>query len=281
MENLKLKISLPIMLEKINESSIFLKSRGIINPEAGIILGTGLGGLAAKIEKSLEIDYRDIPHFPVSTVEGHAGKLIYGEFGGKKIVAMKGRFHYYEGYGPDQVVLPIRVLKYLGIRYLFLSNAAGGVNPLFQIGDIMIITDHINLMANPLVGRNDDRIGPRFPDMSEAYDKSLIELAVGIAKKKQIRIQKGVYLGTTGPTFETPSEYKYFRIIGADSVGMSTVPEVIVARHMGLPCFAVSIITDLGVEGKIEYVTHEKVQKEAEKAEARMTTIMTELISSL
>lgn len=194
---------------------------------------------------------------------------------------MKGRFHYYEGYGPEQIALPIRVLKYLGIRYLFLSNAAGGVNPTFQIGDIMIITDHINLMPNPLVGQNDDRIGVRFPDMSDVYDRSLIDKAVRIAGDNRISIQKGVYLGTPGPTFETLAEYKYFRKIGADSVGMSTVPEVIVARHMKLPCFAVSIITDLGIEGKIEYITHEMVQNEAEKAEARMTTIMTALISSL
>jgi purine-nucleoside phosphorylase len=269
------------MLEKIQETTEFLKAKGIENPEAGIILGTGLGGLTAKIENNLEIDYRDIPNFPLSTVEGHAGKLIYGDFGGKKIIAMKGRFHYYEGYGPDQIALPIRVLKHLGIRYLFLSNAAGGVNPTFRIGDIMIITDHINLLPNPLIGYNDDRIGPRFPDMSEAYDRLLIDKAVRIAGENRINIQKGVYLGTSGPTFETPAEYKYFRTIGADSVGMSTVTEVIAARHMGLPCFAVSIITDLGAEGKIEYITHEMVQREAEKAEDRMTTIMTELISSL
>jgi purine-nucleoside phosphorylase len=269
------------MLEKILGTTEFLKNRGIINPEAGIILGTGLGGLTQKIKILLEIDYRDIPDFPVSTVEGHAGKLIYGDFGGKRIVALKGRFHYYEGYGPQEVALPIRVMKHLGIKYLFLSNAAGGVNPSFQIGDIMIITDHINLMRNPLIGQNDERIGPRFPDMSSAYDKSLIEKAVEIAENKGITVQKGVYLGTPGPTFETPSEYRYFRIIGADSVGMSTVPEVIIARHMNLPCFAVSIITDLGVEGKIEFTTHKSVLQEAEKAEARMTTIMTELISSL
>jgi purine-nucleoside phosphorylase len=269
------------MLEKIIETTDFLKSKGIVDPEAGVILGTGLGGLTTKIENSIEIDYRDIPNFPVSTVEGHDGKLIFGSFGNKKIVAMKGRFHYYEGYGPEQIALPIRVLKYLGIRYLFLSNAAGGVNPTFQIGDIMIITDHINLMPNPLVGQNDDRIGVRFPDMSDAYDRSLIDKAVRIAGDNRISIQKGVYLGTPGPTFETLAEYKYFRKIGADSVGMSTVPEVIVARHMKLPCFAVSIITDLGIEGKIEYITHEMVQNEAEKAEARMTTIMTALISSL
>ncbi|HOW09658.1 MAG TPA: purine-nucleoside phosphorylase [Bacteroidales bacterium] len=269
------------MLEKIKETAEFLKSKGIINPEAGIILGTGLGGLTSKINIDSEIDYHDIPGFPVSTVDGHAGKLIYGDFGGKKIVAMKGRFHFYEGYSTSQIAFPIRVMKHLGIKWLFLSNAAGGVNPGFRIGDIMIITDHINLLPNPLIGKNDDRIGTRFPDMSEAYDRSLIDRAFEIAEKNNIRICKGVYLGTTGPTFETPAEYKYFRTIGADSVGMSTVTEVIVARHVGLPCFAVSIITDLGVEGKIEYTTHEIVQREAEKAENHMTVIMTELISSL
>jgi len=269
------------MLEKIIETAEFLRTNGIERPDAGIILGTGLGGLSTAIKNPVEIDYRDIPNFPVSTVEGHAGKLISGDFGGKKIVAMKGRFHYYEGYSSEQVAIPIRVLKYLGIRNLFLSNAAGGLNPDFQIGDIMIITDHINLMPNPLVGQNDERIGPRFPDMSGSYDRSLINRAEEIAKKNGIRVHKGIYLGTTGPTFETPAEYRYFRAIGADSVGMSTVPEVIVARHMGLPCFAVSIITDLGIEGKIVYTTHESVQREAEKAEARMTIIMTELIASL
>jgi purine-nucleoside phosphorylase len=269
------------MLEKIIETTEFLKTKGIINPEAGIVLGTGLGELTAKIEKRIEIDYKDIPNFPVSTVEGHAGKFIYGEFGGKKIVAMKGRFHYYEGYGAEQVALPIRVLKYLGIRCLFLSNAAGGLNPAFRIGDIMVITDHINLLPNPLIGQNDERIGARFPDMSVAYDRNLVNKALLIAEKNNIRIHKGVYLSTTGPTFETPAEYKYFRIIGADAVGMSTTPEVIIARHMNLPCFAVSVITDLGVEGKIEYTTHESVQNEAAKTESRMTTIMTEMISTL
>jgi purine-nucleoside phosphorylase len=269
------------MLEKINEITGFLKSKGMINPDAGIILGTGLGELTSKIENRIEIDYKDIPHFPVSTVEGHAGKLIFGEFGKKKIVAMKGRFHYYEGYGADQVALPVRVMKHLGIKCLFLSNAAGGVNPDFQIGDIMIITDHINLLPNPLIGPNDDRIGTRFPDMGEAYDKYLVEKALLIAEENNIRIHKGIYLATSGPTFETPAEYKYFRIIGADAVGMSTTPDVIIARHMGLPCFAVSVITDLGVEGKIEYTTHESVQNEAAKTESRMTTIMTEMIESL
>jgi purine-nucleoside phosphorylase len=269
------------MLEKINETTEFLRSKGFKDPDVGIILGTGLGGLTAKITNRIEIDYRNIPNFPVSTVEGHEGKLIFGEFGGRKIVAMKGRFHYYEGYGPEQVSFPVRVLKYLGIQCLFLSNAAGGVNPDFQIGDIMIITDHINLLPNPLIGLNDDRIGVRFPDMGEAYDRYLIKKALLIANEYNIRIHKGVYLATSGPTFETPAEYRYFRIAGADAVGMSTTPEVIVARHMKLPCFAVSIITDLGVEGKIEYVTHESVQHEAEKTESRMTTLMTELIKSI
>jgi purine-nucleoside phosphorylase len=268
------------MLEKIIETTEFLKTKGIDNPDAGIVLGTGLGELTSRIEKRIEIDYKDIPHFPVSTVEGHAGKLIYGEFGNKKVVAMKGRFHYYEGYGAEQVALPIRVMKQLGIKCLFLSNASGGVNPSFRIGDIMIIADHINLLPNPLIGPNDNRIGTRFPDMGEAYDKNLISKALTIAEKNNIRIHKGVYLATSGPTFETPAEYKYFRTIGADAVGMSTTQEVIVARHMNLRCFAVSVITDLGVEGKIEYTTHETVQMEAAKTEARMTTIMTELISS-
>ena len=269
------------MLERINRISGFLRDKGFINPVAGIILGTGLGGLSAGIANRIEIDYESIPDFPVSTVDGHDGKLIYGDLGGKKIVAMKGRFHYYEGFGPELVSLPVRVLKYLGIETLILSNAAGGVNPSFRIGDIMIITDHINLLPNPLIGRNDDRIGVRFPDMGEAYDKVLIDKAVLIAARKNIRVQKGIYLATTGPTYETPAEYKYFRIIGADAVGMSTAPEVIIGRHMNLRCFAVSVITDLGVEGKIEYTTHEMVQAEAANAEERVTTLITELISSI
>lgn len=269
------------MLERINKISGFLRDKGFINPVAGIILGTGLGGLSAGIKNRIEIDYDSIPDFPVSTVDGHEGKLIYGELGGKKIVAMKGRFHYYEGYGPELVSLPVRVLKYLGIETLILSNAAGGVNPSFRIGDIMIITDHISLLPNPLIGRNDDRIGVRFPDMGEAYDKVLIDKALLIAGRHNIKVQKGIYLATTGPTYETPAEYKYFRIIGADAVGMSTTAEVITGRHMNLRCFAVSVITDLGVEGKIEYLTHEMVQVEAAKAEERVTTLITELISTL
>jgi purine-nucleoside phosphorylase len=269
------------MLEKIIKTADFLRSKGFTDPEAGIVLGTGLGGLTTEIDNQIEVPYAEIPDFPVSTVKGHAGKLIFGDFGGKKVVAMKGRFHYYEGYGSELVTFPIRVMKELGIRALFLSNAAGGVNPTFRIGDIMIIDDHICLVDNPLIGPNDDRIGPRFPDMSVPYDKQLIEKAEAIAARLGIPVTKGVYLSTTGPTFETPAEYRFFRIIGADAVGMSTVPEVITARHMNVPVFAVSIITDLGVEGKIEYTTHESVQQAAEHSEEKMTRIMKELIAAL
>lgn len=269
------------MLQKIKETVKFLESRGFNSPEAGIILGTGLGGLVSKMTVSKEIDYSDIPNFPVSTVDGHDGKLIYGELGNKKIIAMKGRFHFYEGYSLDSIVFPIRVLKFLGIKNLFLSNAAGGVNPEFSIGDIMIITDHINFLPNPLIGPNDNEIGPRFPDMSEPYDSSLIRKAEQAAIETGTNIKKGVYLATSGPTFETPAEYKHFRIIGADAVGMSTVPEVITARHLDLPCFAVSIISDLGVEGKIEYITHEMVKKAAAATESAMTSLMISIMNKI
>jgi purine-nucleoside phosphorylase len=269
------------MLEKIIQISGFLKNKGFVDPVAGIILGTGLGGLSAKIENRIELDYDSIPDFPLSTVAGHEGKLIYGVLGGKKVVAMKGRFHYYEGYSPEMVALPVRVLKYLGISTLILSNAAGGVNPAFRIGDIMVVTDHINLLPNPLIGKNDDRFGVRFPDMGEAYDKSLIHQAFIIAGKHNMNLQKGIYLATTGPTYETPAEYRFFRIAGADAVGMSTTAEVIIARHMNLRCFAVSVITDLGVEGKIEYITHEMVLTEAARAEEKVTALIAELVSSL
>ncbi len=269
------------MLKQINQTVSFLKKKGINKPDAGIILGTGLGGLVSEIKNKLEIEYSKIPNFPVSTVEGHAGKLIYGDFGNKKVIAMQGRFHFYEGYSMDEVIFPVRVMNFLGINTLFLSNAAGGVNPDHEIGDIMLITDHINLLPNPLLGPNDSKIGERFPDMSVPYNMDLVKKAEDIAGKYNIRTHRGVYLATSGPTFETPSEYKYFRIIGADAVGMSTVPEVIAARHMGLSCFAVSIISDLGVEGKIEYVTHEIVQKAAAESESKMTKIMTELIEEI
>lgn len=269
------------MLEKILETVEFLKKEGFNNPEAGIVLGTGLGGLATKIENCIEIKYKDIPNFPVSTVAGHAGKLIFGELGGKKVIAMQGRFHYYEGYGSEQVTFPIRVMNHLGIKVLFLSNASGGVNSTFRIGEIMFITDHISLLPNPLIGPNDDRIGPRFPDMSKAYDQNLIAKAETIATRLGIEYKKGVYLSTTGPTFETPSEYRYFKTIGADAVGMSTTPEVITARHMNLRVFAVSIITDLGVDGKIEYTTHESVQEAAARSETLMTKIIAGLLAEI
>lgn len=270
------------MLKKINETVAFIQSKVDFVPEVGIILGTGLGGLVNEIELKYTLDYTDIPNFPVSTVEGHSGRLIFGILGGKKVVAMQGRFHYYEGYDMKEVTYPVRVLKFLGIKNLFVSNASGGVNPEFEIGDLMIINDHLNLFPeHPLRGKNDKDLGTRFPDMSDAYDLDLIIKANEIAKKLGFKTQKGVYAGTSGPTFETPAEYKYFRIVGADAVGMSTVPEVIVARHMNLPVFAISIITDLGVPGKIVEVTHEEVQEVAAKAETKMTAIMTELIHSI
>ncbi|MGE0090236.1 MAG: purine-nucleoside phosphorylase [Bacteroidales bacterium] len=269
------------MLEKIKHTVSFIQGKVNYTPEVGIILGTGLGGLVKEIKIDIALDYKDIPDFPVSTVEGHHGRLIFGTLGGKKIVAMQGRFHFYEGYPMTTVTYPVRVMKYLGIKTLLLSNASGGVNPDFEIGDLMIINDHINLIPNPLIGKHIPEFGARFPDMSDAYSHVLIEKAQSIAKKHKINTQIGCYVGTTGPTFETPKEYQYFRIIGGDTVGMSTVPEVIVARQMGIPCFAISIITDLGVPGKIVKVTHEEVQEVAAKAETKMTLIMKELISSL
>ena len=267
------------MLEKIQETATFLRSRIHTNPKTAIILGTGLGKLAEEITDKYEISYQDIPHFPVSTVEGHSGKLIFGRLGDKDIMAMQGRFHFYEGYSMKEVTFPIRVMKELGIQTLFVSNAAGGMNPDFEIGDLMIITDHINFFPeHPLRGRNIP-YGPRFPDMSEAYSKELILKANKIAEEKGIKVQHGIYIGTQGPTFETPAEYKMFHILGADAVGMSTVPEVIVANHCGIKVFGVSVITDLGVEGKIVEVSHEEVQKAADEAQPRMTTIMRELIN--
>jgi len=267
------------MLEKIQETAAFLRSRIHTDPKTAIILGTGLGKLAEEITDKYEISYQEIPHFPVSTVEGHCGKLIFGKLGNKDIMAMQGRFHFYEGYSMKEVTFPIRVMRELGIQTLFVSNAAGGMNPGFEIGDLMIITDHINFFPeHPLRGKNIP-YGPRFPDMSEAYDKELIRTADKIAEEKGIKIQHGIYIGTQGPTFETPAEYKMFHILGADAVGMSTVPEVIVANHCGIKVFGVSVITDLGVEEKIVEVSHEEVQKAADEAQPRMTTIMRELIN--
>jgi len=269
------------MLEKIKSTVSFIQNKTNFNPEVGIILGTGLGGLVKDIKIEHTLNYEDIPNFPVSTVDGHHGRLIFGILGGKKIIAMQGRFHYYEGYPMEMVTYPVRVMKYLGIKTLFVSNASGGVNPDYEIGDLMIINDHINLIPNPLIGKHITEFGARFPDMSEPYDHKLIAKAQEIAKNKNLKVQVGCYVATTGPTFETPKEYQYFRIIGGDTVGMSTVPEVIVARQMGIPCFAISIITDLGVPGKIVQVTHEEVQKVAAQAETKMTMLMEELIAKL
>ena len=269
------------MLNQIKETANFLKEKINSNPEAGIILGTGLGGLVQEIEIENSISYENIPNFPVSTVEGHSGRLIFGKLGGKSVVAMQGRFHFYEGYPMEKVTFPVRIMKFLGIKNLIVSNASGGVNPDFEIGDLMILTDHINLIPNPLIGHNDNELGPRFPDMSEPYCLNMIAKAEKIAFDNNIKVQKGIYVAVTGPTLETPAEYLYFRIIGGDTVGMSTVPEVVVARHMDIPCFAISVITDLGVPGKIKKVTHEDVQAVAEVTEPKLTLIIKELISSI
>lgn len=269
------------MLETIKETVSFIKNKADFDPEIAIILGTGLGGVVNDIQVKSEIKYVDIPNFPVSTAPGHQGKLIFGILGGKKVMALQGRFHYYEGHTMEKLTYPIRVMKYLGIKYLFISNASGGVNPDFEIGDLMIITDHINLMPNPLIGKHYDEFGDRFPDMSKAYNKSLILKAEEIARSENIKVQKGCYVGVTGPNLETPKEYVYFKIIGGDAVGMSTVPEVIVAHQMGIPCFAISIITDLGVLGKIVEVSVEDVQKAASEAAPKMVQIMEKLIETL
>ena len=270
------------MLQTIKNTADFISEKTKFRPEIGIILGTGLGGLVDEIDISHAISYHDIPNFPVSTVEGHSGKLIFGELGGKNVIALQGRFHFYEGYSMNEVVFPVRVMKFLGIEKLIVSNACGGVNPSFEIGDIMLISDHINLFpTNPLIGPNIDELGPRFTDMSEAYSKELITLAEKVAVKNQIKLVKGVYAGLTGPTLETPAEYFYTRAIGADAVGMSTVPEVIAARHMSIPCFGFSVITDLGVPGKIVEVTHQEVQQVAAKAEKKLTVIIKQMLASI
>ena len=266
------------MYEKIQETASWLKQRMTTSPKTAIILGTGLGQLASEITDKYEFPYNEIPNFPVSTVEGHAGKLIFGKLGGKDIMAMEGRFHFYEGYDMKEVTFPERVMYELGIETLFVSNASGGMNPNFVIGDLMIIDDHINFFPeHPLRGKNFPT-GPRFPDMHEAYDKQLRNLADQIAKEKNIRVVHGVYVGVSGPTFETPAEYKMYHRLGGDAVGMSTVPEVIVARHCGIKVFGMSIITDLGLEDQPVEVSHEEVQVAANKAQPLMTEIMREII---
>lgn len=267
------------MLQKIKECTSYIREKISIKTDTAIILGTGLGKLAEEIIIEESISYKDIPHFPLSTVEGHSGRLIYGSLGNKKVIAMQGRFHYYEGYNMQEVTFPIRVLKGLGIERLFVSNAAGTMNPAFNVGEIMIIIDHINLFPeHPLVGKNYDQLGPRFPDMSETYDKALIKKAKEVAREKGIEIKEGVYVGVSGPTYETPAEYKYFRIIGGDCVGMSTVPEIIVAKHMSMTCFGISVITDSGAPGKLKEITHEEVQRVGELAQPKMAEIFKTLL---
>ncbi|GHV00147.1 purine nucleoside phosphorylase [Bacteroidia bacterium] len=263
----------------MKNTASFISDRVNFRPQVGIILGTGLGSLADSIEVHSVLRYSDIPNFPVSTVEGHKGQLIFGTLGGKRVVAMQGRFHYYEGYTPHQVVFPVRVMKFLGIEYLFVSNASGGVNTDFKTGNLMVITDHINLIPNPLIGPNVAELGPRFPDMSEAYDRSLIDMAREIAAREGIALRYGCYVGGTGPTFETQKEYGYFKAIGGDAVGMSTTPEVIAARHMGIPVFGVSVITNVGLSG--EKSTHEEVQVEGAKAAVNMTKLFIEMVRAL
>ncbi len=268
------------MLEKIKQTVEFLRSKVSEMPDTAVILGTGLGSLVDFMTDKQYIAYKDIPNFPVSTVEGHSGNLIFGRLGGKPVIAMQGRFHYYEGYDMKQVTFPVRVMQKLGVKTLFVSNAAGGMNKEFRVGDVMIITDHINLFPeNPLRGKNYEEFGPRFPAMTEAYSKRLVELADTIGREKGLRLMHGVYVGTPGPTFETPAEYEYFRVIGGDAVGMSTVPEVIVARHGGMDVFGLSVITDLGGKDVTEVPSHEEVQKAAINAQPTVVALMKELVA--
>jgi purine-nucleoside phosphorylase len=270
------------MLTKIDAAVRFIRTVYTDHPSVGIVLGSGLGSFTAEMTIEKEIPYGDIPHFPVSTVEGHSGKLIIGVLGGKKVIAMAGRFHFYEGYSVEEVVFPIRVMKFLGIQTLLISNAAGGMNTSFEVGDLMVIKDHISLFtANPLIGKNIDTLGPRFPDMSEPYSKSLIAIAHSIAAANSIDLKEGVYCGVTGPTFETRAEYKLLHIIGGDAVGMSTVQEVIAAVHMGMTVFAISVITDLGIREEENKITHAEVLEAASNAEPKLTFLFKELIAQL
>lgn len=269
------------MLAHIQETARWIEQHTQMRPQTAIVLGTGLGRLAAEIEVVDAFPYQDIPNFPVSTVEGHAGRLLFGRLGGKDVMALEGRFHYYEGYDMKQVTFPVRVMYELGIKTLFVSNAAGGMNPAFQIGDLMLIIDHINFMPeHPLHGPNFPT-GPRFPDMHETYDHTLLDLARKVAAEKGIRTVEGVYVAVQGPTFETPAEYRMYRILGGDAVGMSTVPEVIVAHHCGIRTFGISIITDLGIEGQAVEVSHEEVQKAANAVQPLMADIFREMIARM
>ncbi len=272
-------------VERISKAAEYvggiLTAKGLA-PKVGIVLGSGLGKLSDRIEGQTVIPYKDIPGFPVSTAIGHKGNFVIGSLAGKTVIAMQGRLHYYEGYTMDTVTLPIRVMKVLGIEYLFVSNAAGGVNPDFGIGDLMIIRDHINLLPNPLIGPNMDDFGPRFPDMTRPYDLKIIALAKGIGEEMGLSLREGVYLACTGPCYETPAEYTYMRRIGADAVGMSTIPEVIVARHSNIPCFGMSVITDVTHENPGDYVTDgEEIVKQANAAADKMSELFSGIIGRL
>ena len=267
------------MLEKLQRIKNYLENLIEIKPKYGIILGTGLNNLVDSLEIIKSISYENIPEFPKSTVEGHEGNLIFAKINNIDVMIMQGRFHFYEGYSMEDVTLPIRLMKILNIRKVILSNAAGGMNSKFEIGDIMIINDHINLAPSPLIGKNISQLGTRFPDMSEPYSKEMIESAEKIFNESKICFHKGTYVCVTGPNLETPAEYKFLKVIGGDAVGMSTVPEVIVARHMNMQCFAISVITDLGIEGKIEKVTHDEIQQAAKKAQPNLMTLIKKIIN--
>jgi purine-nucleoside phosphorylase len=267
------------MWNLVQETVSFIKEKTNFTPEYGVILGSGLGSFTDDIEVEFTLPYSEIPNFPVSTVQGHKGALVFGTIGNKKVVAMQGRFHYYEGYSMQEVTFPVRVMKYLGVEKLIVSNASGGVNPIYKVGDVVIINDHINMMPeHPLRGKNEDRFGPRFVNMSEPYSKNMISKAKELAQKMNIEVKEGIYLGLQGPTFETLSEYRMVKKLGADCVGMSTVPEVIVARHMNMECFGLSIITDMGDEDNIETVSHDEVLEAAKKAEPKVRSLIKELI---
>jgi purine-nucleoside phosphorylase len=267
---------------QITQALEFIRTKTNTTPKIGIILGTGLGGLVKEIKKEVVIDYGNIPHFPVSTVESHQGKLIFGTLSGKKVVAMQGRFHLYEGYHLKQVTFPVRVMKFLGVESILISNAGGALNPLFKKGDVMLIADHINLLGdNPLIGPNDDELGPRFPDMSEAYSKELIALAEQAALDLKIRVQKGVYVAMQGPNLETKAEYRFLRTVGADAVGMSTIPEDIVAVHMGMKVLGFSILTDECFPDALKPALLKEILKVATKAEPKMTAIMKEVVKRM
>ena len=273
---------MPREMQKFDEALSYLKGIYAHVPEVGIVLGSGLSNFIEDVEIEKEVSYDAIPHFPVSTVEGHKGKLIFGNLSGKKIVCMAGRFHFYEGYEAEQVVFPVRIMKLLGIKALLLSNAAGGVNPNFRVGDMMIIKDHVSFfMKNPLIGKNISEFGTRFPDMSEPYTKELIQKAKDIGQKLGISLREGVYYGVTGPTYETHAEYKLIHALGGDAVGMSTVQECIVANHMGLPVFAMSVITDIGIREDETRITHEEVLQAAKEAEPRFASIFKEMVAAI